>query len=67
MIGWLKNPLAQASAGERSLHAPDRKESRTGAVIALHTAGRPVWTPRTYAALSRAGFMKNRSSIDRCA
>ena len=27
--------------------------------MALHSAGRPVWTPRTYAALARAGFMKN--------
>ena len=39
--------------------SPEAKASRAGTVIALHTAGRPVWTPRTYAALARAGYLKN--------
>ena len=59
MIGWLTNPFSRLGAGEARTPALDSKASRTGAVIALHTAGRPVWTPRTYAALTRAGFMKN--------
>jgi HK97 family phage portal protein len=41
------------------LAAPEGKTSRTGAVVALHTAGRPVWTSRNYAALTRAGYMRN--------
>jgi HK97 family phage portal protein len=47
-------PEARAGAA-----APEDKASKTGAVIALHSAGRAVWTPRTYAALTRAGYMKN--------
>jgi HK97 family phage portal protein len=39
--------------------APETKASRTGALIAVHSAGRPVWTARNYAALARAGYMKN--------
>ena len=30
-----------------------------GALVALHSAGRPVWTPRNYAALAREGFAGN--------
>jgi HK97 family phage portal protein len=37
----------------------EAKASRTGAVVALHAAGRPVWTPRNYPGLARAGYMKN--------
>lgn len=39
--------------------APEQKDSRAGPVIALHTAGRPVWTPRDYEALAREGFARN--------
>jgi HK97 family phage portal protein len=35
------------------------KASRAGAAVALYLAGRPVWTPRDYAALAREGFQKN--------
>jgi HK97 family phage portal protein len=35
------------------------KSSATGAIIALHTAGRPVWTSKNYAALAREGFAGN--------
>ncbi|WP_246479930.1 phage portal protein [Kaustia mangrovi] len=38
---------------------PERKMSRTGPVIALHSQGRPVWTPRNYADLTREGFSQN--------
>jgi phage portal protein BeeE len=51
MIRWLKEHAVARPA--------EAKASKAGAVIALHTAGRPVWTPRTYAALARAGYMKN--------
>src|SRR3954471_6513957 len=33
--------------------------SRAGAAVALYVAGRPVWTPRDYAALAREGYMRN--------
>jgi HK97 family phage portal protein len=49
MLGWLNKRAA----------APEAKASRTGALVALHQAGRPVWTARNYAALTRAGYMKN--------
>ncbi len=35
------------------------KASATGSLIALHTAGRPHWTPRNYASLAREGFAGN--------
>ncbi len=39
--------------------ATEQKASRTGPLIALHREGRPVWTPRDYAALAREGYQKN--------
>jgi HK97 family phage portal protein len=38
---------------------PKAKASRAERAIALYVAGRAVWTPRDYAALSREGFQKN--------
>jgi HK97 family phage portal protein len=38
---------------------PEAKASRVQSAIALCVAGRAVWTPRDYAALSREGFQKN--------
>jgi HK97 family phage portal protein len=38
---------------------PEAKASRAQSAIALYAAGRAVWTPRDYAALSREGFQKN--------
>ena len=57
----MKNPLARFDRdGERhGARAPEAKASKAGAMIALHSAGRPVWTPRNYAALARAGYMRN--------
>ncbi len=43
----------------RGLAAPERKRSRAGPLIALHEAGRPVWTPRDYGALAREGYERN--------
>src|SRR5213595_121365 len=37
----------------------DAKASRGAQAIALYIAGRPVWTPRDYAALAREGFQRN--------
>lgn len=37
----------------------DAKASRTGPLVALTLAGRPVWTPRDYGALASEGFAKN--------
>ena len=37
----------------------DEKASRTGALVALFSQGRPRWTPRDYAALAREGYAKN--------
>ncbi len=38
---------------------PERKASRTGALLALFGEGRARWTPRDYAALAREGYQKN--------
>ena len=35
------------------------KQSRVAPAIAFHTLGRPVWTPRDYAALADEGFQRN--------
>lgn len=45
--------------------APEQKRSRIGPLIALHEAGRPVWTPRDYGALSREGYQRN-PVVHRC-
>ncbi len=49
----------------RGFAAPERKRSRVGPLIALHEAGRPVWTPRDYAALAREGYERN-PVVHRC-
>jgi HK97 family phage portal protein len=37
----------------------EQKASRTGALVALFTEGRPRWTPRDYVQLAREGYQKN--------
>ncbi|MBK9083346.1 MAG: phage portal protein [Rhizobiales bacterium] len=56
-----------AGALSRAPHArvPEAKESRAGAMIALHATGRPRWTPRDYAALAREGYERN-AVVYRC-
>lgn len=39
--------------------APEAKASRAASAVALYLTGRPVWTPRDYAALAREGFQRN--------
>ncbi len=39
--------------------APEQKDSAARTLIALTTAGRPVWTPRDYECLAREVFAKN--------
>ena len=39
--------------------APETKDSRAAALVAMTTAGRPVWTPRDYESLAREGFARN--------
>jgi HK97 family phage portal protein len=57
MLRWLRDRPARVGAPAA---APgEAKASRAGALVALHSAGRPVWTARTYAALARAGYMRN--------
>lgn len=43
----------------RHLFAPEQKRSAAAPLIALHVAGKPVWTPKNYAALAAAGFAGN--------
>ena len=39
--------------------APETKDSRVGALIAMTGPGRPRWTPRNYGHLAREGFGRN--------
>ena len=61
MFRWLSS-LPERLRVERPQdvsRTPDTKASKASAIVALHTAGRPVWTSRHYAALARAGYMRN--------
>ena len=42
-----------------ALPAGEEKASRVGAVIAMETLGRPVWSPRDYQTFAREGYMQN--------
>ncbi len=55
MLNWLETMRRAWGRGA----APEVKRSATGPLIALHVAGRPVWTPRNYQALAREGFSGN--------
>jgi len=50
MFDWLKAKPASP---------PEAKASRVGGLVAFSSVGRPVWTPRDYAALAREGFSRN--------
>ena len=59
MFRWLTGRAAEPRAALAAMAPAEAKASRTGAIVALHSAGRPVWTARNYAALARAGYMQN--------
>ncbi|MDJ1159036.1 phage portal protein [Chelatococcus sp. SYSU_G07232] len=63
MPSLLSRPLG--GAGRTRAAAPDVKASRVAPVMALYAAGRPVWTPRDYAALAREGLKRN-AVVHRC-
>jgi len=50
---------ANAPARANAAAGAEAKASRVGRLIAFPYAGKPVWTPRDYAALAREGFMRN--------
>ena len=50
VFGWMKR--AEATP-------PEQKASAAGPVVAFHSAGRPAWSPRDTASLTRAGFTGN--------
>lgn len=45
--------------------APDQKASRANGLVAIHSLGEPVWSPRDYGAFAREGFMQN-AIVYRC-
>ena len=54
MPAWLRSLLARPPDG------PDEtKASRTGALVAFHGTGQPVWTARDPRALAKAGYERN--------
>lgn len=54
MLNW-RRPFG----GRRREGAPETKDSRVGALIAVGSGGRARWTPRDYASLTQAGFGQN--------
>ena len=50
-------PRRMPSAAEST--RPETKASAAGPLIAFESHGRPVWTPRNYAALAREGYAGN--------
>ncbi len=59
MLRWYQEWQARFERAGGTLSPPETKASRAGALVALTQAGRPVWTSRSYAPLSRAGYMRN--------
>lgn len=61
----MPNPLAALLGAMRGrapvsrTNVPETKQSRVAPMIALHMQGRPVWTPRDYAALADEGYRRN--------
>jgi HK97 family phage portal protein len=51
--------LSWLTAGRAPTRPEAIKASATGALIAFYRQGRPVWTPRDYAALAKEGFARN--------
>lgn len=54
MLSW-RRPVGD----RRRAAAPETKDSRVGALIALASSGRARWTPRDYASLTVSGFTQN--------
>jgi HK97 family phage portal protein len=55
----LRRWLAPASGRPSGASPEERKASRAAPLVAWAAHGRPVWTPRDYAALAREGFARN--------
>ncbi|WP_406856846.1 hypothetical protein [Alsobacter sp. KACC 23698] len=55
----LSRLMGRAGRVAAPVAAPQAKASRTGPLIAFPSLGRPVWTPRDYAALAREGYQRN--------
>ncbi len=56
ILSRLQSAFAPGDDGARPAEA---KSSRTGPLIAISSQGRPVWSPRDYAAFAREGFISN--------
>lgn len=56
---WTGSRRALPHALASSLGVSEEKATRTGAVVALETLGKPVWTPRDYQTFAREGYMQN--------
>lgn len=50
---------AAPDGGRTPASPPEIRASRTGPLVAFQSHGRPVWTPRDYAALAREGYGRN--------
>lgn len=62
MFDWFKKGPERSrlpKSGPVPGPALDIKASRTGNLLAMHHTGRPRWTARNYAALSREGYARN--------
>ncbi len=51
--------IGEALRAVSGLWRTEHKQSATGRLVSLQSAGQPVWTPRDYGALAREGFAQN--------
>jgi HK97 family phage portal protein len=54
MAAWLQTLFGRAEGAGK-----ETKSSKTGALVAFHGTGQPVWTPRDTRALAKAGYERN--------
>ncbi len=64
-LGQLLTRLLVPAGTDAAVPTREEKASLTGPLIALHSQGQPVWTPRDYGTLAREGFAKN-AVVYRC-
>lgn len=55
MKQWLHKTFGNKGQSDQNLH----KHSAVGSLIAYHTIGKPVWTPRRYDTLTEEGYRRN--------
>ncbi len=56
---WMNGRVPGGRLREADTPGTDQKASRANGLVALHSLGDPVWSPRDVSAFAREGFMQN--------